>query len=92
MAKDVMIPVAALAPYVPMSDQDRSYAEWTANASQVAADPRSASVKNLHRAINYLSHKHARLLARGGVSQDVLGGYIAEMDWYRRIIKEKEGR
>ena len=78
------------------SVQGKSYREWTENFARVSGDPEHASVKDLYRAINFLDHERGRMSRRAweqGLKLDAntVAGYDNEEQYYRRLIREKEG-
>lgn len=77
--------------------QEKSWREWQENFVRVSADPESASITDLMRAIGYLDHRRASIQRHAWeqgkkVDANVLAGYENEQQYYQRLIEQKQGR
>lgn len=76
--------------------QEQTYREWRENFQRVSASPETATINQLERAIHYLSHARGRI-QRAAWDQgrkadaNVIAGFDAEEQYYRRLIQQKRG-
>lgn len=77
--------------------QEKSWREWQENFVRVSADPESASITDLMRAIGYLDKVRSSIQRHAWeqgkkVDANVLAGYENEEQYYQRLIEQKHGR
>lgn len=77
--------------------QEKSWREWQENFARVSADPESASITDLMRAIGYLDKVRSSIQRHAWeqgkkVDANVIAGYENEEQYYQRLIEQKQGR